>query len=66
MKITIEVLYKKGDIVYLRTDTDKSPRMVLKWEFDSDSNSVIYYLAQETMVSQHYDFEITENKYEVI
>ena len=53
--------YEIGDIVYLRTDIEQSPRVVtcIKVFMHGELN---YELAQGTIVSLHYEFEISKEK----
>lgn len=54
--------FEKGQIVYLKTDIDQLPRMVIEWVYKSVTNTIEYALYQGIVVSYHYDFEITDHK----
>lgn len=59
MKITLEVAFKLKQLVYLKTDQEQLPRLVIGYSVRP--NSIIYELqcgAQN--VTSHYDFEISE------
>jgi len=60
MIITIEVQYNIGDIVYLKTDEDARPRIVFSYHVTAQE--VMYKLCAGTIVSEHYEFEITAEK----
>lgn len=62
MVLTIEVKYEVGQIVYLKTDPEQSPRIVYGYYFDNKGIDILYRLASGINTSQHYDFEITEEK----
>jgi hypothetical protein len=49
-----------GQIVYLRTDVDQVPRIVVK--FEVTSSTVLYILASGEKETTHYDIEISETK----
>ena len=61
MKLCIEVSFRFGDIVYLKTDQDQKPRMVISYLVDK-SNEVLYKLQQGTYSDYHYEMEITSEK----
>lgn len=56
MKFSSDVKYKFGDLVILKTDTDRLPRMVISLLFSP--NKVLYGLALLEEVSYHIDLEI--------
>jgi hypothetical protein len=49
-----------GEIVYLRTDVEQLPRMVISAEVGI--GWVIYSLASGVNTSRHYDFEIIRER----
>lgn len=59
--IVINNEYEIGDIVYLKTDQDQLPRIVncIKVFKHGELN---YELAQGTLVSLHYEFELQKEK----
>jgi len=59
--IVVNNKYDIGDIVYLKTDEDQSPRVVtcIKVFKHGELN---YELAHGTIVSLHYEFEISNEK----
>ena len=56
MKFSSEVKYKFGDIVVLKTDPDRLPRMIISLQFSPDQ--VLYGLALLEQISYHIDLEI--------
>lgn len=52
--------YNIGDIVYLRTDAEPMPRLVIG--LIVSQNGILYQLAQGVEISTHYDFEMTVDK----
>ena len=56
MKFSSDVKYKFGDLVILKTDTDRLPRMVISLLFSP--NKVLYGLTLLEEVSYHIDLEI--------
>ena len=56
MKFSSDVKYKFGDLVILKTDTDRLPRMVISLQFSPDQ--VLYGLALLEQISYHIDLEI--------
>ncbi len=56
----IETKYEFGQIVYLSTDPEQNGRMVCG--FTVTPGDILYKLCLGTSVSDHYDFEITEEK----
>lgn len=45
MKHTIEIKFQIGDIVYLKTDVDQLPYLVVRYNVDAD-NIVTYSISQ--------------------
>lgn len=60
MSIVVDNKFDIGDIVYLKTDKEQLPRVVFC--ILVFKNEVIYKLCQGTLVSEHYDFEISLEK----
>lgn len=54
--------FQTGQIVYLKTDTEQSPRIVTEWAYKSATSTIEYALGQGVVISYHYDFEITAHK----
>lgn len=54
----LEVEYKRGEMVYLKTDIEQQPYIVVGYRIDS---AVKYVLACGGMHSEHEAFEITQN-----
>ena len=55
-----EVDFDIGDIVYLKTDVDNLPYLVIGIMIRQ--HGVIYQLSQGSYVSNHYGFEISKEK----
>lgn len=55
----INTKYNFGDIVYLKTDIEQSERIIIG--ITLIPNSIIYTLMCGVEMSEHYEFEITEN-----
>ncbi len=58
--ITTMVKWDKGDILYLVTDKEQLPRMVYGYEIAG--NDVMYKVCSGTLISTHYDFELSVEK----
>lgn len=56
MKV-IDTAFEIGDIVYIRTDTEQLPRQV--YCYLVFRNDVIYKCACGTIISEHYEFELS-------
>ena len=56
--MVINNIFNIGQIVYLKTDKDQIPRLVVR--FSVTREAVLYVLAQGTGESTHYDIEISE------
>ena len=63
MKV-IDNKFEIGQTVYLKTDTEQLPRIVYK--FIVYQNSILYALTQGVTETEHYDFEMAEEKNELI
>ena len=59
--VLINYEYEPGDLVYLITDEDQSPRMVLSFTWDG-STEIMYTLMRGTTSSTHYSKEISRQK----
>lgn len=57
----IENKYDFGQTVYLVTDDEQRSRLVTGFRICNHSE-IIYYLSYGTIVSEHYDFEISSEK----
>ena len=55
-----EVDFDIGDIVYLKTDVDNLPYLVIGIMIRQ--HGVVYQLSQGAYVSNHYGFEISKEK----
>ena len=62
--INIDNKYDFGQIVYLLTDKEQLPRIVTSIKLLK--NYLIYELTTGIIVTQHYDFEISETINELI
>jgi hypothetical protein len=58
--LNILVEFELKEIVYLKTDLDQKPRIVLSYIIDD--GTVMYKLAQGTNNEYHYAFEISREK----
>jgi len=58
--MVIENKYDIGQTVYLKTDQDQKPRIVLA--INVNKYDLTYDVASGTSLSRHYDFEISEEK----
>jgi hypothetical protein len=54
------IVFKIGQIVYLKTDDQQLARMVIAIEIKQ--GSIAYCLSQGTTTSWHYEIEMTEEK----
>lgn len=61
MIITIDIKHRFGDILYLKSDKDQTPRVVTGYKI-RPGNIVIYILAFYNQETEHYDFECTTEK----
>lgn len=57
--IVLEVAFNIEDVVYLKSDPDRLPRIVIRYTVSK--YSTIYELSLADRVSTHYDFEITND-----
>lgn len=61
MKVTINVEFEREEIVYLITDTEQKPRMILGYKLMNDS--ILYVLSCGVNTdTEHYECEISRNK----
>lgn len=51
---------KIGDIVYLKTDQEQKPRIIIKYEVSA--GGIYYQLGQSTEATWHYQIEFTPDK----
>lgn len=56
----IDNKFNIGDIVYLTTDIEQLPRVVIS--FTVSANGIIYNLTQGINESTHYNFEMSKEK----
>lgn len=59
MKINNE--FNFGDIVYLRTDMNQSPRMVVAFEVYAEGE-MLYKVSSGTLTSYHYAMELSKDR----
>lgn len=59
--VIISPAFAIGQIVYLKTDLEQYPRMVYAYMVYSEDH-IIYKIAQGTNISDHYEFELSEDK----
>jgi len=59
--LIIENKFDLGELVYLKTDEDQKQRMVTRITIGLDG-SIIYYLTLGTLISEHYEKEISAEK----
>jgi len=60
MKVSFNPKFKKGQIVYLRTDPDQLPRMVTRYLV---GQSILYEVSLGEQLSYHSDYEISEQAF---
>jgi len=58
MAIVVENKFEFGEVVYLKTDKEQNPRIVYMMKVFQ--NEILYELACGTIVSSHYEFEISK------
>lgn len=61
MAIIIENKFDFGDIVYLKTDKDQLPRVVVSFSVFK-AGELLYKIVSGTTESSHYDFEISKEE----
>lgn len=59
--IVIENKYEIGEIVYLKTDSDQLPRVVIAFKVYSQGE-MMYEVVSGTLQSLHYNFELSKEK----
>lgn len=59
--IVIENKHEIGDTVYLKTDKEQLPRIVISFEYYK-TGELLYKLASGITTSYHYDFEMIVDK----
>jgi len=65
MKITINTKFDLGEIVFLKTDEEETPYIIISITYDIN-NSIVYNLKNGCEVSYHFEKEIKSNKYQQI
>lgn len=63
--IVVDNKYNFGDIVFLKTDIEQMPRIITAIIF-CPASDILYEVTCGTVVSRHYDFEITVSKEVII
>ncbi len=58
--MVIDNIFDIGQTVYLKTDVDQVPRMVVRYSVTKET--VLYILASGEKETTHYDIEISETK----
>lgn len=61
MALVVDNKHTIGDTVYLVTDIDQLPRLVLAYKIYKEGE-IMYELIQGTVTSMHYAFEISIEK----
>lgn len=59
--IVLQNTYNFGDIVYLKTDKEQNPRIITAF-VSCPAGDILYEVNCGTIVSRHYEFEITGEK----
>jgi hypothetical protein len=59
--IVVENVYEYGDIVYLKSDIEQKPRIVVGFQ-TYPPGGIIYLVRSGTYESGHYDLELTKDK----
>jgi len=65
----MKMVFKLGEAVYLKTDTEQLRRIVTEAAFSGSSmanSMIIYELSQGVYTSKHYEVEITRERDETI
>lgn len=57
-KVLVE--YEHEEIVYLKTDIERRPRLIIGWVVDT--TCIMYTIMQGIERSTHYEFELTRDK----
>lgn len=65
MAMIINNVFDFGDIVYLKTDVDQNPAIVLSIKVFKNGE-YLYEIIRGTTTSLHYDFELSTEKYVLI
>lgn len=58
--ITVDNKYSVKDVVYLKTDSEQLPRIVIS--ICVNAYDILYEVITGTSVSKHYDFELSIDK----
>lgn len=59
--IVIENKFDIGDVVYLRTDKDQDPAIILSIQIFKEGEP-LYEVIRNTTTSRHYDFELSHQR----
>lgn len=57
----IDNIYEIGQVVYLKTDTEQIPRIVISI-YVYKGGELLYKVASGTSTSEHYEFELSKEK----
>ena len=57
----IDNIYEIGQVVYLKTDTDQIPRIVISISVYK-GGELLYKVASGTQTSEHYEFELSKER----
>lgn len=60
--IILNAEYGQGEIVYLRTDQEQLPRLVMGYRLQNNSSTLLYDLMCGTLQSCHYELELTRER----
>lgn len=57
----IKTKFDLNEVVYLKTDIERKPRMVIDIVFYKRKNELVYMLISGIDISYHYEVELTDN-----
>lgn len=60
--IILNVEFEQGEIVYLRTDQEQLPRLIMGYRLQNNSRTLLYDVMCGTLQSCHYECELTREK----
>lgn len=60
MKLSFEVHFKIGQIVFIRTDPDQYPRMITGYKVGP--YDILYIVSLVSLETHHFDFELSASK----
>lgn len=60
--LILNVEYEQGEIVYLRTDNEQLPRIIMGYRVQNMSSTILYDLMCGTLQSCHYELELTRER----